>query len=184
MSRVHPSIQVGRHPENDRFQDLSKTQSDHPIGFMPQSLVQLHVHVVFSTASRQPLLHDMTIRRQMHKYLHGVCRNLDSPALKIDGPSDHVHLLCRMGKQRNVSDLVRDLKRSSSHWIRKSQLLETPFSWQRGYGAFSASAAELAMLVEYIENQEAHHRQFSFKDEFRKLCQENGLVVDERYVWE
>jgi putative transposase len=116
--------------------------------------------------------------------MHGICRNLGSPALRINGPDDHVHLLCRLGKQSTVSDLVRDVKRSSSRWLGETGILAIPFRWQMGYGAFSTGSTELSQLIRYINNQEAHHRRVSFKEEFRKLCEENGMIIDERYVWE
>ena len=151
---------------------------------MPQSLTQVYVHLVFSTAYRKPFLRDADVRGQVHRYMHGICRNIGSPALRINGPRDHVHLLCRLGKQSTVSDLVRDVKRSTSLWLGETDLVRAPFNWQKGYGAFSASSNELAQLIDYIENQETHHHRVSFKEEFRKLCEENGLVIDERYVWE
>jgi putative transposase len=171
-------------PEFDYFNDLKVTESPRQITLMPQSLVQVYVHIVFSTADRTPFLKDAEIRQNLHRYLYGTCRNLGSPALRVNGTWDHVHLLCRLGKQCDVSDLVRDLKRSSSHWLGNGSLGLSPFRWQKGYGAFSASNSELIRLGDYIDNQEAHHRRVSFKEEFRKLCEEQGMVIDERYVWE
>jgi REP element-mobilizing transposase RayT len=171
-------------PEFDYFNDLKVAELHREITVMPQSLVQIYVHIVFSTADRIPFLNAPGIRNNLHRYLHGTCRNLGSPALRVNGTKDHVHLLCRLGKQCDVSDLVRDLKRSSSHWLGNDSLDQCPFRWQKGYGAFSAGNRELIHLADYIDNQEAHHRRVSFKEEFRKLCEEQGMVIDERYVWE
>jgi REP element-mobilizing transposase RayT len=81
---------------------------------MPQSLVQLYVHLVFSTKLREPCLRDGELRGRLHAYLAGACRNLDSPSLIVGGVEDHVHILCRLSKTGSVADLIRELKRESS----------------------------------------------------------------------
>ena len=58
------------------------------------------------------------------------------------------------------------------------------FHWQLGYGAFSVSPSDVETLQRYIANQEEHHRQETFQDEFRRLCRKYGLEIDERYVWD
>ena len=151
---------------------------------MSQSLVQLYVHVVFSTKHRQPFLTDSVFRNRLHAYLCGICKNLDSPALIAGGVADHVHILCRLAKTGDVSSLIRDLKRDSTKFIK----LENPglhdFHWRNGYGAFSVSPGHVEALKEYIASQEAHHKTASFQDEFRRLCRKYGLDLDERYVWD
>ena len=150
---------------------------------MGQSLVQLYVHLVFSTKRRRPFLRRDAVRVQTHRYLAGAFKNLHSPAIVVGGVEDHVHILCRLGKSANVSDLVRDVKRESSKWI-KTQSGPNDFGWQEGYGAFSISPGHVEALIEYINNQPEHHRRESFQEEFRRLCDRYGLRIDERYVWE
>ena len=151
---------------------------------MPQSLVQIYVHIVYSTKHRQQLLQDSEPRERMHRYLAGICRNQGAPALIVGGVEDHVHLLCRLGKTMAVADLVRDLKRDSSKWVKTEQARLSGFHWQQGYGAFSISPAHVDALSRYIAGQESHHRRESFQDEFRRLCTKYGLEIDERYVWD
>src|SRR5262245_34662987 len=86
---------------------------------MSQSLAQIYVHIVFSTKHREPFLRDKALRDELHTYLAGTCRNLDSPALKVGGVEDHVHILCRLSKTLSVSDLIRELKRESSKWLKE-----------------------------------------------------------------
>jgi REP element-mobilizing transposase RayT len=150
---------------------------------MPQSLAQLYLHVVFSTKQRETLLRDDQVREKTHAYLGGICRNLESPALIVGGTADHVHLLCRQSKNQAVCDLLRELKRASSLWIKEQFRDLAGFHWQQGYGAFSVSPSHVEALVGYIGNQQAHHAQVSFQDEFRQLCRKYGLEIDERYVW-
>ena len=148
---------------------------------MPQSLVQIYVHIVFSTKNRAPHLIDSSLRGEVHMYLGGTCRNLDSPAVIVGGVEDHVHVLCHLGKTWAVSDLVRELKRESSKWL-KERL--PGFYWQNGYGAFSVDPRELDAVIAYIANQEAHHATESFQDEFRAILADFGTEYDERYVWD
>src|SRR5437762_66661 len=106
---------------------------------MPQSLVQIYVHHVFSTKNRAPFLRDVPFRERVHAYLAGICKNRDSPALNIGGVEDHVHILCRLSKTLDVSTLIRELKRDSSKWIKEENSRLAEFHWQNGYGAFSVS---------------------------------------------
>ncbi len=151
---------------------------------MPQSFVQLYVHIVFSTKHRTPFLKDEKFRDRTHRYLAGICKNLDSPTLIVAGVEDHVHLLCRLGKAVNISGLIRDLKRDSSKWIKSEQPRPADFHWQQGYGAFSISPSHVDNLKVYIANQQAHHRQETFQEELRRLCKKYGLEIDKRYVWD
>lgn len=151
---------------------------------MPQSLVQIYLHVVFSTKERKPHLTDVDSRRDLHAYLTGTCRNLDSPSIIVGGVEDHVHLLCRFGRTLSVADLVRELKRESSKWIKSEFPKLNRFQWQAGYGAFSVSPSHVDPLTRYIARQEEHHRKESFQDEFRRLLRKYGIEWDERYVWD
>ena len=145
---------------------------------MPQSLVRLYVHIVFSTKNRHPFLTDQTLRQELHAYLAGAGKNLGSPSLIVGGVEDHVHILCYLGKIQPISELVKELKRTSSKWAKSKGL--PAFYWQRGYGAFSVSPSHLHALKIYIAAQEEHHKKESFQDEFRRLLRKYGLEWDER----
>lgn len=151
---------------------------------MPQSLVQIYIHLVFSTKERSPYLADADLCDRTHRYLAGICKNLDSPALCVGGVEDHVHLLCRLGKTIDIAEFVRDLKRDSSKWIKTQQPQLADFHWQHGYGGFSVSPSHVDALSAYIANQREHHRTETFQDEFRCLCRKYGLEIDEQFVWD
>ncbi|NQU23059.1 MAG: IS200/IS605 family transposase [Candidatus Nealsonbacteria bacterium] len=151
---------------------------------MPQSLVQIYVHVVFSTKHRKPLLGDDEFRDRTHRYLAGILKNLKCPTLIVGGTEDHVHILCRLGKTIDVADLIRDVKRDSSKWIKAERPRLAEFYWQQGYDAFSISPSHVDALREYIARQLKHHRRESFQDELRRLCRKYGIDIDERYVWD
>jgi putative transposase len=151
---------------------------------MPQSLVQIYVHLVYSTKDRRPFLRYQQLRDRTHGYLARVCTNQQSPAVIIGGVDDHVHLLCRLSKTLDVATLIHELKRDSSKWIKEQHSSLADFAWQNGYGAFSVSPAHVPALKQYITNQEEHHAAESYQDEFRRLCRKYGVEIDERYVWD
>lgn len=151
---------------------------------MPQSLVQIYVHIVFSTKDRMPFLKDTVFRGRVQAYLAGICNKQDCPAIIVGGVADHVHLLCRLGKQIDISSLIREIKRDSSSWVKEEEPTLIAFYWQSGYGAFSVSPSHVDALKNYIRDQEEHHKTESFQDEFRRLCAKYGVPVDERYVWD
>lgn len=149
---------------------------------MGQSLVQLYVHIVFSTKGRQPFLKSVDHRECLHAYLAGTCKNQSCPSSVIGGVEDHVHLLCRLGKTIDVAKLIRNLKSDSSEWVKK-ELGVANFYWQTEYGAFSVSPSHVDALTHYIVNQELHDQKEPFQDEFRRLCAKYGVDIDEKYVW-
>jgi REP element-mobilizing transposase RayT len=151
---------------------------------MPESLSQIYVHIVFSTKERRRYLQNKQLRDELHHYLGGACRTLDSPSLIVGGIEDHVHILCRLSRTRTISELIRELKRESSKWIKTKSAELRDFHWQDGYGAFSISPSHCEMLRKYIAGQEEHHKAETFQDEFRRLLKKYAVEYDERYVWD
>ncbi len=119
------------------------------------------------------------VREDLHAYLAAVLNNQDSPALKVGGMSDHVHALFRLSKNLALAKIVEEVKTSSSKWVKTQGRGLANFYWQSGYGAFSVSAADVEEVVEYIAQQETHHRVVSFQEEFRKLLDAHGIAYDE-----
>jgi putative transposase len=151
---------------------------------MSQSLTEIYLHLIFSTKLRWPLMHDRKIRERLHAYLTGTCNNLDCPSFRIGGVEDHVHIGCRLGKKVRVMDLLQELKRESSKWMKEQSPDLADFYWQTGYAAFSVSPNRVPALTTYIDTQEQHHKQESYPDELRRLCREYGAPLDERYAWD
>jgi REP-associated tyrosine transposase len=151
---------------------------------MPQSLAQIYVHIVFSTKNRQPFLLDKTLRANCHAYLAGTCKARGSPSLIVGGVEDHVHILCTLSREESIAVLVRELKRESSKAMKEKTPDLRAFYWQSGYGAFSVSPSHVAVLKNYIANQEEHHRNETFQDEYRRLLRKYAVPYDERYVWD
>ncbi len=151
---------------------------------MPQSLTMVYLHITFSTKYRQPYLQDKGIREKVYAYMAGICKNLNAPALIINGVDEHVHLLSRFSKTLTIANYLKEIKRNSSAWIKEQWPDLKRFHWQLGYGAFSISPTHVDAVRQYIANQEQHHQKRTFQDEFRRLCKRYGVEIDERYVWD
>ena len=150
---------------------------------MPQSLSKAVIHTVFSTKRREPLLADQDLRGEVHAYLGGVGEKLGCHPIRVGGTSDHVHLLTTLSRTITIADFVKETKRISSGWIKERGSTYSGFHWQAGYGVFSVSQSEADVLIKYVQNQEEHHKRITFQEEFRRICERHGIVIDERYVW-
>jgi putative transposase len=85
---------------------------------------------------------------------------------------------------RSIADLVGDIRRSSSKWVKTKGRMLTKFAWQNGYGVFSVGGSEVERVKAYIEGQEQHHGKKTFEDEYRSFLKDYGVEYDERYVWD
>ena len=150
---------------------------------MPQSLAKILVHLIFSTKSREPVLHD-DVRPELHKYLAKILKEFDSPAILINSVEDHVGILFSHSKNHALIKIVEELKKNSSKWIKTKSTQYARFHWQNGYGAFSVSQSNAKTVEDYIANQAEHHRCKTFQEEYREFLNKYEVVFDERYVWD
>ena len=151
---------------------------------MPQSLANILLHVVFSTKERRPFLRDPALRSETHRYLGGILNGIGCQSLLIGGVEDHVHALCALARTCTAAEMIKELKRSSSIWIKTRGAGLGDFAWQKGYGVFSLGYSQLGSVRRYIEGQQEHHRHVTFQDEFRRLLERYHIAFDERYVWD
>lgn len=151
---------------------------------MPQSLVKILVHVVFSTKGRLNLI-TSEIEAELFAYIAGVIEKNGGRLIIGGGTKNHIHLLISVGRV-NIKELIGDIKRDSSNWVKRRFPLESKFYWQRGYGAFSIGQSQTGSVSQYIRNQQAHHagNNLSFEDEFREICARYEVEIDERYCWD
>ena len=150
---------------------------------MPQSLARLHIHLVFSTKNREPLITD-SVRDSLHAYMATVLQNLGCTPVLINSVEDHAHLLFDLSRTVSISQVVEDVKKASSKWIKTQGAAFAAFAWQSGYGAFAVSESNVETVHEYIANQREHHRKKSFQDEYRQFLERHRIAFDERYVWD
>ena len=150
---------------------------------MPQSLSNILLHLIWSTKDRQSWL-EPGIREKTHAFLAGVVRQCDCEAYRVGGVADHVHLALRLSRTLCVADLVKEVKSTSSKWVKTQDASLRNFAWQQGYGVFSVGMSQKETLLHYIDAQEEHHRTRSFQDEYREFLTKYGIEYDERYVWD
>ena len=148
---------------------------------MPQSLSNVIIHVIFSTKDRIPYLEDKIIKK-FHAYIATIVRDLNGNAFRVGGTRDHLHIAASLPRTMSQSDFVKKIKCDTSKWIKGQNF--NNFYWQRGYGVFSVSYSALNNLINYIDNQEVHHRKRTFKEEFLEFLNKYRIKYDEKYVWD
>ena len=150
---------------------------------MPQSLSKVILHIIFSTRDRESWL-DQKIRSRMHAYLATICRDLGGDGLRVSGFSDHVHIVTTLPRTLSQAEIIEQLKKGSSKWIKTIDPRYRRFFWQRGYAALSVSPSQLGAVIRYVDAQEEHHRIHTFEEEYRALLRKHRIEFDERYVWD
>jgi REP element-mobilizing transposase RayT len=150
---------------------------------MPQSLDNIILHIVFGTKDRMALL-TPAVRPALHAYLATVVRHAGCECPRAGGAEDHVHLAVRLSRTITVATLVEEAKTSSSKWLKTQAPEFAGFAWQRGYAVFSVGPSDLDALVAYIDGQEEHHRDQTFRDEYRAVLAKHDVAYDERYMWD
>jgi putative transposase len=144
---------------------------------MGQSLSQLYVHLIFSTKERKPLIQP-EIKSDVHAYIAGTLKKYDSPALIINSVPDHIHILFRLSKNFALAEIVEEVKKQSSKWMKSiiRSENESAFMWQKGYGAFSVSSSKVDVVQRYISRQEEHHCKVNLKEEMEKFMEEYEVI--------
>lgn len=150
---------------------------------MAQSLSKILLHVVFSTKNRSASI-PPDLAGDLHAYLAGSCRALESEAYRVGGTEDHVHIACTLPRTLTVSKLLEEIKKTSSAWFKTKDSRCRGFTWQAGYGAFSLGQSNLAGLIRYIDNQKEHHRSKSFQEELLELLRKYEVEYNELYLWD
>jgi len=148
---------------------------------MSQSYVQFYTHIVFHTKNNMKFIRE-EIEDELYSYMGGILRNYKSIPIQIGGTSDHVHMLCTLPKTMTPADLVEEVKKSSSKWIKTKGPRYSNFYWQDGYGGFSVGWSQVDTVKNYIRNQKQHHRKVQFIDEYKSLLDEYGISYEERYL--
>ena len=145
------------------------------------TFTQILYHIVFSTKDREPCL-TAERRPDLFRDIWGIISKHNAQLYRINGVQDHIHILSSLHPTVALSDFVKNIKLGSSSWIKSSEAFPGFRYWQDGYGAFTVSWSERNALIEYIKNQEEHHRKTSFLEEYRALLKEAGIDFEERYL--
>lgn len=149
---------------------------------MANTYSQIYLHFVFAVQNRVFLISPKW-QVELYKYMNGIISNSGQKVYTINGMSDHVHALVSMNPKQAPSDLMHDVKRSSSLWINQNRLVVGKFAWQEGFGVFSYGHSQLPDIANYIEQQKKHHEKRTFIEEYIQFLKLFEIEYDERYVY-
>ena len=149
---------------------------------MANTYTQIHIHFVFAVKFRHGIIQSKW-KEDLYKYITGIIQNNNHKLLAINGMSDHIHILIGLRPAQSISDLMKEVKQSSSKWINENKLTNGHFEWQEGYGAFSYSKSQISQVINYIQNQEIHHKKKTFKEEYVDFLEKFEIDYDEKFVF-
>ena len=150
---------------------------------MSNTYTQLIIQLVFAVKGRKSFISE-TWEEELYKYITAVVQNDRHKMLAINGMPDHIHILIGLNPAISISDLVKDIKRSSNNWINEKRLIKNKFEWQSGFGAFSYSRSHLDKVYKYIQKQKIHHKKVSFKSEYLTELKANEIEYKYEYLFE
>src|SRR4030095_4615992 len=147
------------------------------------SYVGSYFHCVFSTKDRRPFL-TPALRERLWPFLGGIARQNKMKAIEIGGVEDHMHVLLSLPSTLAIAKALQLIKGGSSKWVHETFPEHRQFAWQEKYGAFSVSVSQLDNIVQYIKDQEEHHKRMTFQEEFLGLLKKHRIEYDPRYLWD
>ncbi|MCO5231438.1 MAG: IS200/IS605 family transposase, partial [Chitinophagales bacterium] len=150
---------------------------------MSGTFSQIYIQIVFAVKGRESLIHT-SWEEELYKYITGIIRNKGQKLLAINGMPDHIHILIGMKPTCCLSDLVREIKKSSNEFIKDKGFIKYKFNWQEGYGAFSYSQSALDNVIAYIENQKQHHTTKTFKQEYIEFLEKFKIEYKDEYLFD
>ena len=150
---------------------------------MPNTYTQIHIQVVFAVKHRDSCIKD-SWKNELYKYITGIVQGNNHKMIAINGVSDHIHVFIGLRPTQSISELMQDIKGSSSKWINEKHWVNGIFEWQNGYGAFSVSSSQLMVVIKYIENQENHHKNQTFKNEYIDFLKGYQIDYNDKYLLE
>jgi putative transposase len=149
---------------------------------MANTYTQIHLHIIFAVKYRDGVI-QASWKDELYKYIVCVIQENKHKLIIINGMPDHIHILIGMHPTQSIADLLQDIKGNSSTWINKRKLVRGKFEWQEGYGIFSYGKSQIKEVIKYIENQEEHHRNRTFRDEYLAFLEKFEVEYDEKYTF-
>ena len=142
---------------------------------------QILYQIVFSTWKREHTL-NANNREALFKYIWGIVKNKNCHLYQIGGVSDHLHIVTHIHPAISLASLVKDIKLASSGFIKDNKIFPSFAGWQTGYSAFTYSIKEKERLINYVKNQESHHKKTTFVNELVVFLKEHGIEYNEKYL--
>ena len=149
---------------------------------MANTYNQIYIHLVFAVKYRDAVI-SQSWRQELYKYITGLIGNRGHKVYAIGGMSDHIHILISLSPKQSISELVLEIKRASTLWIKEKGYVKCQFAWQEGFGAFSYGMSQIDNVVRYIQNQEIHHAKRSFRNEYVSFLELFNVEYNEKYIF-
>lgn len=149
---------------------------------MANTYSQIHFQIIFVVKFRRGLI-QKEWKEELYKYLTVSIQKYGHKVLIINGVEDHVHLFIGFRPNFNLSDLVKELKVSSTKWINENNKCSVKFQWQEGYAVFSYSLSQIPTLIKYIQNQEKHHQKQDFISEYKEHLNRFEIEYKDEYLF-
>lgn len=150
---------------------------------MAGSFTQIYIQIVFAVRNRKCLI-DEKWEVDLYKFITGIIQNKGQKLIAINGMPDHIHIFIGMKPTCCLSDLIREIKKSSNTYINSRRLSYTTFKWQSGFGAFSYNHSQISTIANYIENQKEHHAKQTFKKEYVNLLLSHQIEHRSEYLFD
>ncbi len=150
---------------------------------MPDTYSQITIHAVFAVKDRGNFI-TKDWRNELHQYISGIITNKGAKSLAVGGWKDHVHILFGMPVIMSIADFMSAVKANSSKWINEQKFIKGKFQWQEGYAAFSYAKSQRNIIINYIANQEEHHRTKTFREEYIKMLDDFEVAYKDKYLFE
>jgi putative transposase len=150
---------------------------------MSNSYTQIYIQIVIVVKGRYCLIPNKK-KENLYKYITGIIQNKKHKLIAINGIPNHIHILIGLNPAEALSALVKEIKRCSTNFINEQKWLKGKFSWQNGYGGFSYSRSHLDRIINYIKNQEKHHKRKTFREEYIEMLKKFEVEYDEKFIFE
>jgi putative transposase len=150
---------------------------------MPGTFTQIYIQVVFAVKGKESMINS-SWEDELYKYITGIVQNKEQKMLAINGTPDHIHFLIGMKPSCCLSDLIREIKKSTNEFIQEKKFSKFKFYWQEGFGAFSYSHSSLDNVITYIMNQKEHHKKKTFREEYIEFMKKFAIDYKEEYLFE
>ena len=150
---------------------------------MADTYSQIYIQVVFAVQNRNAFIKPVW-EEELYKYITGIVQNKGQKMLAINGTHNHIHFFIGMQPTCCLSDLVREIKKSSNTFIKEKEMRSYNFKWQEGFGAFSYGHSQLTDVIQYIERQKEHHQKRSFKEEYLAFLKAFEIEFKNEYLFE
>jgi len=150
---------------------------------MANTYSQMYDQIVFAVQGRENIIPQKN-KEELHKYITGIIKNRNQKLLAVNCMPNHTHIFIGFKPNICISDLVRDIKTATSLFIKEKRWVKGMFYWQEGFGSFTYSHSQLTDVINYIKNQEEHHKKKSFKEEYLELLKKFDIEYNEQYLFD